>query len=65
MSIFNTPQMGGILTNYSIVNEDRQALSDMRELINDGKTRAEAIDIVSEKYLIREDYLLNLLNGGL
>ena len=65
MSIFNTPQMGGILTNYCKVDEDRQAASDMKELINEGKTKDEAIAIVSDKYRIREHYLLNLLNGGL
>jgi len=65
MSIFNTAQMGGILTNYSsVINEDREALSDMKKLIEEGKTQEEAIDIVSDRYRIKEHYLLKLLNRG-
>jgi len=54
-SIFNTPQMGGILSNHYA--EDKAAVSKVKILVSKGIPEDEAIEKIAEKHGLRVEYL--------
>lgn len=59
-NIFNTPQMGGILSNHQ--SEDQAAVKLIKTLIKNGTPEEDAIKQIANKYNYRLEYLIKAYN---
>ena len=65
-NIFNTAQMGGILTDPSSkYKEDAEAIKSVKDIIEKGTSEDEAINIVANKYNFRPEYLKKIYSRSI